>query len=194
MRRLGSGARVGRILASTQVVPVQRAIEMAGEGGPRYVGVGGRIDAPATFEDDAGRPLVLRRNASSCRASGWEAVEDHRGLVRFTIAGSPGVDTLTKLARKYKTSGAASPTGAATSIRTSTRSRRSTRRTTSRWAGCCGSCRPTSARRRRTTGRRASRRRPPLTTRTSRSAPPSSEDGESVLSGETGQNVLSAHA
>lgn len=89
MRRLGSGARVGRILASTRVVPMRRAIEMAGEGGPRYVGVGGRIDASATFEDDAGRPLVLRRTRLELRrASGWEAVEDHREVVPFTIAGS----------------------------------------------------------------------------------------------------------
>ena len=88
MRRLGSGARVGRILAATPVVPVKRAIEMASEGGQRYVGVGGRIDAREAFEDDAGRPLVLRRTRLELRrGSGWEAVEDRREVAPFLIAG-----------------------------------------------------------------------------------------------------------
>jgi len=88
MRRLGSGARVGRILAATPVVPVARAVEMAGRGVPRYVGVGGRIDAAEAFEDDAGRPLVLRRTRLELRrGSGWAAVEDRREAVPFTIAG-----------------------------------------------------------------------------------------------------------
>jgi hypothetical protein len=88
MRRLGSGARIGRILAATPVVPVARAIEMAGEGGARYVGVGGRVDSAAAFEDDAGRPLVLRRTRLELRRGpGWQAVEDRREVVPFTIAG-----------------------------------------------------------------------------------------------------------
>ncbi len=89
MRRLGSGARVGRILAATRVVPVARAIEMAGEARPRYVGVGGRLDSVDAFEDDAGRPLVLRRTRLELRGrSGWETVEDRREVVPFTIAGA----------------------------------------------------------------------------------------------------------
>lgn len=88
MRRLGSGARIGRILAATPVVPVARAIEMAGGGAQRYVGVGGRIDSAAAFEDDAGRPLVLRRTRLELRRGpGWQAVEDRREAVPFTIAG-----------------------------------------------------------------------------------------------------------
>ncbi len=88
MRRLGSGARVGRILAATPVVPVGRAIALASGRGPRYVGVGGRIDAATTFEDDAGRPLVFRRTRLELRrGSGWDAVEDRREAVPFTIAG-----------------------------------------------------------------------------------------------------------
>jgi hypothetical protein len=88
MRRLGSGARVGRILAATPVVPVARAIELAGQGATRYVGVGGRIDSAEAFEDDAGRPLVLRRTRLELRrGSGWTAVEDRREVVPFTVAG-----------------------------------------------------------------------------------------------------------
>ena len=89
MRRLGPGARVGRILAATQIVPLSRAIELAGQGVPTYVGVGGRIDAVDAFEDDAGRPLVLRRTRLELRrGSRWASVEDRREVVPFTVAGS----------------------------------------------------------------------------------------------------------
>jgi hypothetical protein len=88
MRHLGSGARIGRIIAATPVVPVERAIRMARDGTLRYVGVGGRIDAVEPFEDDAGRPLVLRRTRLELRrGSGWSAVEDQREAVPFMIAG-----------------------------------------------------------------------------------------------------------
>ncbi len=88
MRRLGSRARIGRILAATPVVPMAQAIEMAQAGAPRYVGVGGRIDATEGFEDDAGRPLVFRRTRLELRrGSDWATVEDRREVVPFTIAG-----------------------------------------------------------------------------------------------------------
>lgn len=88
MRRLGPGARIGRILAATPVVPVARAIELAVQGAPRYVAVGGRVGSAQDFEDESGRPLVFRRTRLELRrGSGWTAVEDRREVVPFEIAG-----------------------------------------------------------------------------------------------------------
>jgi hypothetical protein len=93
MRRLGPGGRVGRILAVTPVVPVAEARELAGRGSRRYVGVLGRIDADEPFEDDAHRPLVLRRTRLELRRrSRWEAFEDDRQVVPFEI--SEGLDRI----------------------------------------------------------------------------------------------------
>ena len=88
LRRLGPGARIGRILASTKVVPVDRAVELARGGSVRYVGVGGRVDSASEFLDENDRPLVLRRTRLELRGSrGWTAVEDAREVVPFEIAG-----------------------------------------------------------------------------------------------------------
>lgn len=88
MRRLGPGARIGRILAATPVVPVARAVEMAAQGAPRYVAVGGRICSGQEFEDDAGQPLVFRRTRLELRrGSTWTAIEDRREAVPFEVAG-----------------------------------------------------------------------------------------------------------
>ncbi|MHB8892747.1 MAG: hypothetical protein ACYC65_11965 [Candidatus Limnocylindrales bacterium] len=93
MRRLGTGARIGRILAATPVVPLARAIELAGRGSPRYVAVGGRIGSAEEFEDEAGRPLVFRRTRLELRrGSAWTAVEDRREVVPFDVAG--GLETM----------------------------------------------------------------------------------------------------
>lgn len=88
MRRLGPGARIGRILAATPVVPVARAVEMAAQGSPRYVAVGGRIGSAQAFEDEAGRPLVYRRTRLELRrGSAWAAIEDRREVVPFEVTG-----------------------------------------------------------------------------------------------------------
>ena len=88
LRGLGPGLRVGRILASTPVVPVDRALELAREGVKRYVGVGGRIDSEAEFLDENERPLVLRRTRLELGGKrGWTAVEDRRETVPFDLAG-----------------------------------------------------------------------------------------------------------
>lgn len=93
MRRLGPGGRIGRILAVTPVVPVAEAREIASRGAARYVGVLGRIDAEEPFEDDAHRPLVLRRTRLELkRGSRWEAFEDDRQVVPFEI--SEGLDRI----------------------------------------------------------------------------------------------------
>jgi hypothetical protein len=88
MRRLGPRARIGRVLASTPVVPVERAVEIARSGKPRYVGVGGRVDAEEEFLDENERPLVYRRTRLELRdGTTWAAVEDRREALPFEIAG-----------------------------------------------------------------------------------------------------------
>jgi hypothetical protein len=87
VRRLGPRARVGRILASTRVVPVDEAVRLA-SGAPRYVGVGGRLDSDQEFLDEHDRPLVLRRSRLQLRdGSGWRTVADQREVVPFGLAG-----------------------------------------------------------------------------------------------------------
>lgn len=88
MRRLGPRARIGRILAATPVVPVDRAIALAADGKRRYVAVGGRIDALDAFEDESGRPLVLRRTRLEVGdGRRWTSLADHREVVPFMVAG-----------------------------------------------------------------------------------------------------------
>ncbi|HEY3335594.1 MAG TPA: hypothetical protein VGK16_10215 [Candidatus Limnocylindrales bacterium] len=89
LRGLGPKARIGRILAATHVVEVGRAIELAEAGRPRYVGVGGRIDADAPWEDESGRPLVFRRSSLERReGSQWVAFEEDRRAVPFQVSGA----------------------------------------------------------------------------------------------------------
>jgi hypothetical protein len=93
MRRLGSSARIGRILAATPVVPIASARALAERGATRYVGVTGRIDAREEFEDEHHRPLVYRRSRlETGSASGWVSVEDVRDTVPFELV--EGLDTI----------------------------------------------------------------------------------------------------
>jgi hypothetical protein len=86
LRALGPGARMGRIIAATKVVPVARAVQLAQERGPHYVGVQGRIDAEAAWEDEHHRPLVLRRQRLELQRGGrWAAFDDVREDVPFDI-------------------------------------------------------------------------------------------------------------
>jgi hypothetical protein len=88
MRSLGPRARIGRVLASTPVVPVDRAVEIARSGKARYVGVGGRVDADEEFLDESERPLIYRRTRLELKdGSVWTAVEDRREALPFEIAG-----------------------------------------------------------------------------------------------------------
>jgi hypothetical protein len=87
VRRLGARARMGRILASTPVVPVDEAVALA-SGAPRYVGVGGRLDSDHEFLDEHERPLIFRRSRLELReGSEWRAVTDNRDVVPFALAG-----------------------------------------------------------------------------------------------------------
>ena len=92
LRTLGANYRVGRLLAVTPVVPVAYARELA-SGPPRFVAVQGRIDAEQEFEDDAHRPLVLRRvRFQLAEGSGWTTVDEHRQSVDFEVR--EGLDSI----------------------------------------------------------------------------------------------------
>jgi hypothetical protein len=94
LRSMGSGARVGRILAATQVIPVARAVALADAGTTRYVAVAGRIDAENEFEDEHHRPLVFRRTRLETQAGrSWTTVRDGRESVPFAV-----VDGLDRIA------------------------------------------------------------------------------------------------
>ncbi len=86
LRSLGPGARIGRIIAATSVVPVGRAVAMAAEGKPRYVGVLGRVDSTQDFHDENDRPLVIRRTRLELGdGRRWTPFEDTREVVPFDI-------------------------------------------------------------------------------------------------------------
>jgi hypothetical protein len=85
LRTFGPNYRVGRLLAVTPVVSVADARALA-VGPPRYVAVRGRIDAEETFEDEAHRPLVLRR--ARIQAGGgtrWTTIDEQREVIDFSV-------------------------------------------------------------------------------------------------------------
>jgi hypothetical protein len=85
LRSFGAGFRVGRILAVAPVVSIAEARELAG-GPPRFVAIQGRIDAADEFEDDAHRPLVLRRIRFQLGdRGGWRTVDEQRQAVDFEV-------------------------------------------------------------------------------------------------------------
>ena len=85
LRTFGSGFRVGRLLAVAPVVTVAEARRLAG-GPPRFVAIQGRIDAEDDFEDDAHRPLVLRRIRFQLGGRrGWTTIDEQRQAVDFEI-------------------------------------------------------------------------------------------------------------
>jgi hypothetical protein len=87
LRSLGPGVRIGRILAATRIVPVARARQLAEAGARRYVGVQGRVDSEAEFEDEHHRPLVYRRTRLEAVAGRRRtAVDDRREAVPFEVA------------------------------------------------------------------------------------------------------------
>ena len=85
LRSFGPRFRVGRLLASTPSVSVAEARDLA-NGPARYVAIRGRIDAEDEFEDDAHRPLVLRRARIQLRTgSNWVTVDAHTTAVAFDV-------------------------------------------------------------------------------------------------------------
>jgi hypothetical protein len=92
LRSFGPRYRIGRLLAATPTVGVGEARQLAG-GAARYVAIQGRIDAEDEFEDDAHRPLVLRRARIQLRrGSDWVTANDHTTAVDFAIR--EGLDSI----------------------------------------------------------------------------------------------------
>lgn len=93
LRSFGPRFRVGRLLATTPEVTVAEATAVATAGPPRYVRISGRIDAEDEFEDDAHRPLVLRRTRLELKdGAQWRAIEDRTEVVAFEVR--EGLDAL----------------------------------------------------------------------------------------------------
>lgn len=85
LRSIGTRFRVGQILAVAPVVPIAEARALA-EGPPRYVAIQGRIDAADEFDDEAHRPLVLRRVRMQLRSRGrWQTIDEQREAVDFEL-------------------------------------------------------------------------------------------------------------
>lgn len=92
LRSFGPRYRVGRLLAAAPVVTVAEARALA-DGPPRYVAVRGRVDAEDEFEDDAHRPLVLRRaRIELAERGGWRTVDEHVEVVPFSVR--EGLDSI----------------------------------------------------------------------------------------------------
>jgi hypothetical protein len=85
LRSFGPNYRVGRLLAVTPVVTVAEARSLA-SGPPRYVAVRGRIDAEDAFDDEAQRPLVLRRTRiQTGSGTRWTTLDERREAIDFSI-------------------------------------------------------------------------------------------------------------
>jgi len=85
LRSFGMRLRVGQILAVAPVVSIAEARAFAG-GAPRYVAIQGRIDAADEFEDEANRPLVLRRVRIQLGSRrGWRTIDEQREAVDFDV-------------------------------------------------------------------------------------------------------------
>jgi hypothetical protein len=88
LRSVGSGLRIGRLLAGTRPVGIGEAIELATSEPGRYVRVTGRISSDEEFPDDQNRPLVFRRTRLDIKGSGdraWRTVFDEREAVPFGV-------------------------------------------------------------------------------------------------------------
>jgi hypothetical protein len=88
-RSFGGRARVGRLLAVTPKVSVGDAIRLARSGEAHYVRVDGRLDSDQEFEDDAHRPLVVRRTVLEWRPADqrrpWTAFDTNLEVVPFSV-------------------------------------------------------------------------------------------------------------
>ena len=92
LRSFGPNFRIGRLLSSTPIVTLAEARQLAA-GPPRYVAISGRIDAEDEFEDDAHRPLVLRRARLQLRRGRrWQTVDEHVESVPFQV--NEGLDSI----------------------------------------------------------------------------------------------------
>lgn len=90
LRSFGPRYRVGRLLAVVRPVPIAEAVRLAAAGETRYVRIDGRIDSDEEFEDDAHRPLVLRRTTIQWRPAPGDG--GHAGDSRWQPGGEPEVE------------------------------------------------------------------------------------------------------
>ena len=85
LRTFGANYRVGRLLAVAPLVTVAQARALA-SGPARFVSIRGRIDSQTEFEDDAHRPLVLRRvRIDLGDGRRWTTVDEQRQSVDFEV-------------------------------------------------------------------------------------------------------------
>jgi hypothetical protein len=87
LRSVGSGLRIGRLLAGTRLVGIDAAIQLAASEPGRYIRVTGRISSDEEFPDDQNRPLVFRRTRLEIRGADgvWRSVFDEREAVPFGL-------------------------------------------------------------------------------------------------------------
>jgi len=87
--RFGPRGRVGRLLAVAPRVSIAEAARLAEAGPAPYVRVDGRLDSDEAFEDEAHRPLVLRRTTLETRPAGstdaWREVSVNLEAVPFVV-------------------------------------------------------------------------------------------------------------
>jgi hypothetical protein len=93
LRTFGPGFRIGRLLSAAPRVTVGDALALAASGRDRYVRIDGRVDAADPFEDEHGRPLVIRRVRLEAREGGrWRSLDTTRRGVPFSL--DEGLDSL----------------------------------------------------------------------------------------------------
>ncbi len=86
LRSYGPRVRVGRLLAVTPAVDLDRAAALAAAGEPRYVRIDGRLDADDVFLDENARPLVFRRRRLEARLGRrWQVIDEVREAVAFRV-------------------------------------------------------------------------------------------------------------
>ncbi len=87
LRSVGSGLRIGRLLAGTRMVGIDEAIGLATAEPGRYVRITGRISSDEEFPDDQNRPLVFRRTRLEIGGGqrAWRPVFDEREAVPFGV-------------------------------------------------------------------------------------------------------------
>lgn len=86
LRSYGPRVRVGRLLAVTPAVDLDRAAALAAAGERRYVRIAGRLDADDAFLDENARPLVFRRRRLEARLGGrWQVIDEAREAVSFRV-------------------------------------------------------------------------------------------------------------
>lgn len=86
LRRLGSGYRIARLLASAPEATLAEIREVAAAREPRYLRASGRVSSEEEFPDENQRPLVFRRQRIERRVGrAWQILDEERLAVPFGI-------------------------------------------------------------------------------------------------------------